>query len=131
MPTAQVVSEELLHRRRSNSNPVLKCRKKFLRYFPGGFRDETYLDWERNYKWEAHERWEAQLGREELRALLRAGEHVEIARRATSIESRTNLLFSFEKMALRDAVKSEIGASAFAEGLWDFLYGRGTDQARF
>ena len=33
------------------------CRRKFLRYFPGGFGDETYLDWERDYKWEAHERW--------------------------------------------------------------------------
>ncbi len=111
--------------------PAFRCRKKFLRYFPGGFADETYLDWERNYKWQAHERWEEQLGRDELRALLRAGEHVEIARRATSIESRTNLLFSFEKMALRDAVKAEVGASAFAEGLWDFLYGRGSDEARF
>jgi hypothetical protein len=134
MPTAQVVSEELSRqsqRGKSSANPALKARKKFLRYFPGGFQDETYLDWERNYKWDAHQRWEAQLGREELRRLLRGGEHVEIARRATSIESRTNLLFSFEKMALRDAVKAEVGASAFAEGLWDFLYGRGTDQARF
>ena len=25
-----------------------RCRRKFLRFFPGGFRDETYLDWERN-----------------------------------------------------------------------------------
>jgi hypothetical protein len=133
MPSSQVASHEVAHRaaRRSSTPPALKCRRKFLRYFPGGFRDETYLDWERNYKWDAHERWEAQLGRQELAALLRAGEHVEIARRAASIESRTNLLFSFEKMALRDAVKSEVGASAFAEGLWDFLYGRGSDQARF
>jgi hypothetical protein len=120
-------------RRRSTapSSPALRCRRKFLRYFPGGFDDETYLDWERNYKWDAHERWEAMLGREQLRSLLKAGEHVEIARRAAGIESRTNLLFSFEKMALRDAVKAETGARAFAEGLWDFLYGRGSDQARF
>jgi hypothetical protein len=125
---------ELVRRpRRASSavSPVFKCRRKFLRYFPGGFDDETYLDWERNYKWEAHERWASLLGREELRALLKARQHAEVARRAISIESRTNLLFSFEKMALRDAVKSGVGASAFAEGLWDFLYGRGTDQARF
>jgi len=32
-------------------------------FFPGGFQDETYLDWERDYTWEAHERWEQSLGR--------------------------------------------------------------------
>jgi hypothetical protein len=32
---------------------ALKCRKKFLRFFPGGFADETYVDWERGYKWDA------------------------------------------------------------------------------
>ena len=116
--------------RRTHSAEV-EARKKFLRYFPGGFDDATYLDWERNYKWQAHERWQALLGREELRSLLKAGRHVEIARRATSIESRTNLLFSFEKMALRDAVKSEAGARMFASGLWDFLHGRGSDRSRF
>lgn len=33
---------------------VIRCRTKFLRHFPKGFRDETYLDWERTYKWNAH-----------------------------------------------------------------------------
>ena len=134
MPPPVLVSDEPVapaRGRRSTADPALKARKKFLRYFPGGFQDETYLDWERSYKWAAHERWEELLGRDQLRALLKAGEHVEIARRAASIESRTNLLFSFEKMALRDAVKSPVGADAFAEGLWDFLYGHGGDRARF
>src|SRR5205085_2387758 len=27
-----------------------RCRRKFLRFFPGGFRDEKYVDWERGYK---------------------------------------------------------------------------------
>jgi hypothetical protein len=36
--------------------------------------------------------------------LLRANKFEEIAMRAVRIESRTNLIFSFEKMALRDAV---------------------------
>jgi hypothetical protein len=47
------------------------------------------------------------------------------------VESRTNLLFSFEKMALRDAVKPPAGARAFAEGLYDFLYGAGSVERRF
>ena len=108
-----------------------KCRRKFLRYFPDGFRDETYIDWERDYKWEAHQRWARELAPEEMRRLIRAGEHAEVAKRAVTIESRTNLLFSFEKMALRDAVKSAAGAKAFAEGLWQWLHDDGDQRERF
>jgi hypothetical protein len=136
MASAEITSAELTRPLRRAVSPDIasgarKCRRKFLRHFPDGFRDETYLDWERNYKWQAHERWESLLGLDELRSLLRAGEFHEIARRATTIESRTNLLFSFEKMALRDAVKPAGGAKAFAEGLWDFLHGRGAAETRF
>ena len=49
----------------------------------------------------------------------------EIASLAVKIEARTNLLFSFEKMAFRDAVRSASGAETFASSLYDFLYGRG------
>jgi hypothetical protein len=108
-----------------------KCRRKFLRVFPGGFTDETYLEWERNYKWEAHERWSLALSKPSFRALLDAGDHEHVAKLAVATESRTNLLFSFEKMALRDAVKSPGGAKAFTEGLWDFLHGPAEDRARF
>jgi len=108
-----------------------RCRRKFLRFFPKGFQDPKYIDWERGYKWEAHERWRELLGREVHRELIADGEYGEVARRAVTIESRTNLLFSFEKMALRDAVKAAAGAKAFAEGLFDFLYARTTDRARF
>jgi hypothetical protein len=99
-----------------------RCRRKFLRIFPAGFRDETYLDWERDYKWTAHREWQKVLDRDSFAALLKAGRHAEIAAHAVRIESRTNLLFSFEKMALRDAVKTPTGARAFAAGLFDFLY---------
>jgi hypothetical protein len=108
-----------------------RCRRKFLRFFPEGFYDEKYIDWERGYKWDAHLRWEETLGRETHRALIAEGNFSEVARRAVGIESRTNLLFSFEKMALRDAVKPKGGAEAFAQGLYEFLYERGSDQARF
>ncbi|HMC54022.1 MAG TPA: hypothetical protein VKH19_02530 [Gemmatimonadaceae bacterium] len=108
-----------------------KCRRRFLKFFPAGFRDETYVDWERDYKWEAYEKWCASLRRGSFRSQLDSGEYAAIAKHAVSIESRTNLLFSFEKMALRDAVKTPAGARMFAEGLWDFLHGAGTDQARF
>jgi hypothetical protein len=110
---------------------ALRCRRKFLRFFPGGFADETYVDWERGYKWQAHERWMDVLGPSSFRDLLRQRRFSDIAAHAVSIESRTNLLFSFEKMALRDAVKSAAGAEAFATGLYDFLHGRAGDERRF
>lgn len=112
-------------RRRQLPAGALRCRRKFLRFFPAGFQDETYIAWERGYKWEAHEQWEEALGRATFRSLLRQGDFAEIAARAVRIESRTNLLFSFEKMALRDAVKPAAGARSFATGLYDFLHGAG------
>lgn len=110
-----------------------RCRRKFLRYFPGGFRDETYLEWERGYKWEAHERWEEALPREEFQRLMGADEFEEVAARAVRVEQRTrhSMLFSFEKMALRDAVRTREGARTFAEGLYEFLHGGGGARRRF
>ena len=109
------------------------CGRKFLRHFPGGFSDRTYIEWERGYKWEAHERWEDALSKTEFRRLLRAREFSEIAARAVRVEQKTrySMLFSFEKMALRDAVKTEAGARTFAEGLYEFLHGAGAIERRF
>lgn len=111
--------------------PAARCRRRFLRFFPEGFRDDTYLAWERNYKAEAYSRWQAELGQSIFRSLLKAGRFQDIATRAVRIESRTNLLFSFEKMALRDAVKSALGARAFVEGLYSWLHGRASLATRF
>jgi len=104
------------------SPAALRCRRRFLRFFPKGFGDATYIDWERGYKIEAHERWTALLGESVFARLLKNGEHQEIARRAVAVESRTNLLFSFEKMALRDAVREPSGARSFARGLFAYLH---------
>lgn len=110
-----------------------RCRRKFLRFFPAGFRDETYLHWEREYKWETHRRWRAALPAGEFRRLLSERQFGEIAARAIRVEqqSRHSMIFSFEKMALRDAVKSDAGAEQFARGLFDFLEARGTLERRF
>jgi hypothetical protein len=62
---------------------------------------------------------------------LSQGRFLEIGTEAIRIESRTNLLFSFEKMAIRDALKSERGARDFAEGLYALLYGSGSLQNKF
>jgi len=108
-----------------------RCRSKFLGYFSDGFADAEYCDLERNYKLRAHERWMAELNQATFRKLIKSGDYRKIAAVAVAIESRTNLLFSFEKMALRDAVKSSADARAFAVGLYEFLHGRSSLESRF
>lgn len=121
-----------MKRRTSLSGPDL-CRRKFLGIFPGGFRDEDYVGLEREYKVEAHERWEEALPQAQYRALLKEGEFAEIASRAVRVEQRTrhSMLFSFEKMALRDALKCSPGTRTFAEGLYEFLHGKAALPERF
>ena len=112
---------------------AVDARRLFLRMFPGGFSDERYLAWERDYKLEAHRQWRQEIGgKADLRAALDAGRFREVATAAARIESGRSLLFSFEKMALRDAiVRSDEGAERFACGLYDWLYGPGSEAARF
>jgi len=110
-----------------------RCRQKFLEYFPEGFRDADYVELERCYKVETHERWNEVLGRSQFRRLMQDRQYSEIAARAVRVEqrSRHSMIFSFEKMALRDAVKSPAGARIFAQGLFELLHGRGALPQRF
>ncbi len=110
---------------------LARATRRFHRFFPDGFRDETYLAWERDYKWQAHQEWELYLNKRAFRRALRNGQHAEIAARAVRIESGRSLLFSFEKMALRDAVRTAKGARLFSEGLFAFLHGGDPLAARF
>jgi hypothetical protein len=120
-----------LTRQRPEEKTRKKCLRKFLYYFPGGFKSKKYQEWERNYKWSAHEQWQHKLNKAEFKKLLERHEFAEIAKRALAIESKTNLLFSFEKMALRDAVKSAADAKRFAEGLYSWLYRPGLLPEKF
>ncbi|MES3002216.1 MAG: hypothetical protein V4787_16125 [Pseudomonadota bacterium] len=108
-----------------------RSRRKFELYYPAGFFDETYLVAERSLRERAHLEWHAELNPVAFRKMLARGEFREIADIAVRIESRTNLLFSFEKMALRDAVKTPAGARLFATELYAFLWGRGAPSTRF
>jgi hypothetical protein len=111
----------------------MECRRRFLRQFPDGFSDETYLAWERDYKWRAHRRWRAEIGgKDAFRAKLDAGGYHEVGAAAVRIEAGQPLLFSYEKMALKDAViRSDAGARRFANGCYDWLWGEGTEHQRF
>ncbi|MCG2595696.1 hypothetical protein LZ009_23205 [Ramlibacter sp. XY19] len=107
------------------------CRRKFELFYPAGFEDETYLVAERSHKERAHMEWNIELSPAGFRKLLARGEFRDIADAAVRIEARANLLFSFERMALRDAVKTPAGARLFATELHAFLYGHGSPQRRF
>jgi len=98
------------------------CLKKFLFYFKKGYDDPKYISWERSYKQAAHTQFHDQLNKSSFKSLIKEQKFESIAQIAVKIESRTNLLFSFEKMALRDAVKSSDGAKTFAMGLFDYIY---------
>ena len=116
---------------KSDLSGIQKQKKKFVKHFPNGYRGEKYISWERDYKWQAHLSWEESLNKKLFEKLLAEKKYAEIAATAIKIESRTNLLFSFEKMALRDAVKAGEGAKTFAIGLYEYVYGDGTLAERF
>jgi len=107
-----------------------RSRRAFIKVFPKGFKDPKYLAWERNYKWEAHERWVEELDRDTFKQLLDQEAYPSIVRTAVRIESKTNLLFSFEKMALRDAVSTTEGARIFSQALYQWLHGTGDPERR-
>jgi hypothetical protein len=114
-----------------NLKALAKEKRRFLRIFPKAFKDELYTTWERTYKWEAHKLFKELLNQEQFRKLLREQEYAKVASRALQVEGRTNFLFSFEKMALRDALRTEGGARIFAEGLYDLLYETDPPKERF
>ncbi|MGV3573086.1 MAG: hypothetical protein ACO1PB_21025 [Ramlibacter sp.] len=107
------------------------CRRQFELFYPDGFEDETYLVAERAYKERAHLEWDLELAPATFRKLLARGEFRAIGDAAVRVESRSGLLSSFERMALRDAVKTPAGARLFATELYAFLYGPGPQQRRF
>jgi hypothetical protein len=118
-------------RRTAVESKRCQCRCKFLQFFPHGFYDPKYIAWERDYKLKAHLEWKQTLNQAAYLALLKERNFSEIAARCMRVESRTNLLFSFEKMAIRDAVKTRAGAELFALGLYDLLHGKGSIASRF
>ncbi len=115
------------------SSAVVRCRRKFLRYFRGGFQDPTYLEWERDYKVAVHARWQQVLRKSRLELLIDEERFREAALLAVQVEQRSRhpMLFSFEKMALRDAIRTESGAREFVLGLHAFLHGKAPRRERF
>jgi hypothetical protein len=65
--------------------------------------------------------WLEQIKRKKYEQVLSRRKYNEIAMRAARIETKTNLLFSFDKMALQDAIKTPAGAKDFAKGLYHYV----------
>lgn len=108
-----------------------QCIQRFLKAFPRGFYDQNYISWERDFKWSAHEKWQELLNKKEFKRLMSDGDYEEVVRRAISVESRTNLLYPYERLALSEAIKDRDGAFIFAKGLYQLLFSTADLSKRF
>jgi hypothetical protein len=108
-----------------------RCKRKFIHYFPKGYLDKKFIAWERQYKLDAHLTFRETFNEPAYKKMLDESAYEKIAAGIVRIESKTNLLFSFEKMALRDAIKLPEGAKAFSVGLYNYVYGKESLQVRF
>ncbi|MCB9636898.1 MAG: hypothetical protein H6721_32725 [Sandaracinus sp.] len=101
------------------------AKAKFLGIFPGGFRGKGYIGdkkkGERFYKWAAHQRFVEVLGDGQLETLLDGGQVGEAATRAMTVVNATNLLASFETIALKDALEDETAAKRYLRALAELL----------
>ena len=105
--------------------------QNFLKEYPDGFYGERYLSEERKYKIDAHELAKDILGEGKLTRLLTENQHVEVCRRALRVSNATNLIFTNEKIALRNGLKPVANQQAFANALFDLLYGEDDQRPRF
>jgi hypothetical protein len=103
----------------------------FLRHFPGGFEDATYLAKERNYKVAAGELLWALLNKQEFRALLKGDAFEEITRRALQVVNKTNLIYPNEKMGLKDGLAAPESKELFSRRLFGLLHGEASPRERF
>lgn len=98
----------------------------------GGFEDPQYLKEERSYKVDAAEIMREQCSRENLEALLKAGDFAEICERATRPVVKTNLVFLIEKFTLADGLKrGPQQKELFANSFFSLLHGPGHISGRF
>ena len=111
-----------------------KAVDNFLSIFPEGFRDPSYLagkTGEREYKLAANRLMMELLGKDAFKGVLESGDFKEICNRAKSVINKTNLIHTYEKIWLNNALATENNQNVFAFGLFDLLYGENAQQSRF
>jgi hypothetical protein len=79
------------------------AKNRFLKFFPGGFSSDYYVEMERDYKLEAKKFLDRHVP---LESAVDGSGHGEIIK---TVFNKTNLLSPFEKMRLKDALQSENG----------------------
>jgi hypothetical protein len=95
--------------------------RTFLERYPGGFRGETFVTNERDYKWHAHSLFNDELGGKRLGDLLAKGRLADVVRHALHAEQKTNLLSVFEKARLSQALRHDAYAVGVFRTLVDVL----------
>lgn len=110
--------------------------KYFHKLFPDGFYDPAYLTTdpkrgERHYKEVARDLALSLLNESVWSELASAGQYAEICQRLAKVESKTNLLHSFEKIKWHAALKDVLLQRSLADALFNDLYGAGTRMSRF
>ena len=108
-----------------------RCRQKFIRQFPKGFKDEKYLRLERSAKVEAITDFKSSLEMVRYTQLLQQKNYREITSTLLRIEGDAQLLTSQESSNLRKVLSSPDAAKAFSVGLYDCIYLNRSLEERF
>lgn len=105
--------------------------RRFLKIFPEGFYGEKYEASERRHKLKAHQLAQELLADGVFATLLQAEQYEDICQRAMRIVNATNLVFSHEKMALKNGINGDEAQKYFAYSLYDLLHGQSEFEERF
>ena len=103
----------------------------FLEQYPEGFYGSRFREEERNYKDNAHKLALELLDKSDVTALSKEKAYEQIAARALKVSNATNLIFPYEKMALKDGLREPKAQERFACGLIAMLHDTGEFSARF
>ena len=106
-----------------------EAKKLFLRAFPGGFRDPSYLRQERDYKENAAQFVATQLTENVLSRALENGQFSEVCKSARQAYAKTNLLSPFESARVTECHRKNSNREPFARALYTLLYGDDFAQA--
>jgi hypothetical protein len=120
----------------SKFRPLPHCVHHFLSLFPKGFDDPHYASndpktGERHYKVLASNSAKELLDQSTWNELAAQGKYGEICQRLAKVESKTNLLHSFEKIKWHAALKNSTLQEPLCNALYDDLYGLGDRESRF
>lgn len=131
---AELAKPTSLKKSDSKFTSVKNAIQIFLSYFSSGFQDCKYLDGrdgERSYKVAANQLMIELLDQDIFKILLDRGEFEEICSRAKRVVSKTNLINRYEIIWLSNGISIEGNQQAFAESLFDLLYGKNEIKDRF